>query len=207
MKKTTVFFITAIFILIFSNSYAFESTELRRIDLIEVNVLSRQIVFSQNAEGKSLTFPAATAKKEKEDELPYEKIGEIWQIAFNPPWTPTDSIREESIAKGKVLPQIILPGAQDNPLGRIKLFIGYNGCNSTLGIHGTNEPHSIGKRATHSCNRMYLKDISAVTWIILLQNGYSDEEVESLFLRAKENPRKTIYIKLYDKPAVIYHRS
>ena len=48
----------------------------------------------------------------------------------------------------------IAPG-KDNPLGTRWMGLGYKG----YGIHGTNEPRSIGKAASHGCIRMRQRDL------------------------------------------------
>lgn len=49
---------------------------------------------------------------------------------------------------------VIAPGA-DNPLGPRWIGLSQNG----FGIHGTNEPRSIGRRASHGCVRMRNADV------------------------------------------------
>ena len=94
-----------------------------------------------------------------------------------------------------------MPPGKNNPLGKIKLFISYDGNNSSLGIHSTNEPKSIGKRVTHGCTRLGEKDVFALARIILEQNGYNADE---LFRKAAENPKKSIVIDIEDGPTVVH---
>ncbi|WP_404426479.1 L,D-transpeptidase family protein [Thalassospira australica] len=68
----------------------------------------------------------------------------------NPTWFPPPSIRAEN----PTLPASIGPGP-NNPLGEYALDLGWPG----YLIHGTNKPHSIGRRATHGCVRLYPEDI------------------------------------------------
>ncbi len=64
----------------------------------------------------------------------------------HPTWTVPASIRAEK----PELPAVVPPGS-DNPLGDYWMTIG----NTTYGVHGTNNPWSIGRMATHGCIRLY----------------------------------------------------
>lgn len=64
----------------------------------------------------------------------------------NPAWNVPASIRAEK----PELPAVVPPGP-DNPLGDRWMTIG----NTSYGIHGTNNPWSIGRQATHGCLRLY----------------------------------------------------
>lgn len=172
-----------------------------RIDTIEVCVLSSMVRIGQNNPEAYKTYPAATASRGKRtNALPFNKIGYIWKITLNPAWYPPNSIRGEEFRKtGKWLPKRISPGKR-NPLGKIKLFISYDGANSTLGIHNTNAPESIGRRVSHGCTRLG-DDIFEITRIILMQNGF---DADALFAQAAKNPGKSIELLLQDKPSVVY---
>jgi lipoprotein-anchoring transpeptidase ErfK/SrfK len=50
---------------------------------------------------------------------------------------------------------VVIPQGPSNPIGN--RWIGLN--QKGYGIHGTNEPHSIGKAASHGCIRMGKKDL------------------------------------------------
>ena len=49
-----------------------------------------------------------------------------------------------------------MEGGPDNPLGARAIYIG----GTIYRIHGTNEPSSIGKRASSGCIRMLNEDVS-----------------------------------------------
>lgn len=68
-----------------------------------------------------------------------------------PAWTVPASIR----AKKPYLPAVVPPGP-DNPLGDHWMTIGA----TSYGIHGTNNPWSIGREATHGCIRLYNDEIA-----------------------------------------------
>jgi L,D-transpeptidase ErfK/SrfK len=75
----------------------------------------------------------------------------------DPSWTPPESIKQEALADGRVLPDVI-PGGPDNPLGRFAMRLGIPG----YLIHSTNKPYGVGMRVTHGCIRMYPEDIEGL---------------------------------------------
>ncbi|PWC46997.1 hypothetical protein TSA6c_09745 [Azospirillum sp. TSA6c] len=71
----------------------------------------------------------------------------------DPTWRPTANQRRDNPA----LPRAVPPGP-DNPLGRFALDLGW----PAIAIHGTNDPDSIGTRASGGCFRMLPADIETV---------------------------------------------
>ncbi len=52
-------------------------------------------------------------------------------------------------------PGVVIPPGEDNPLGTRWLGLGVKG----YGLHGTNQPGSIGRRASHGCIRLRNRDM------------------------------------------------
>jgi L,D-transpeptidase ErfK/SrfK len=75
----------------------------------------------------------------------------------NPTWRPTDSLKAEALADGRVLPDEVPPGPE-NPLGGYALRLGVPG----YLIHGTDKPWGLGMRVTHGCIRMYPENIETL---------------------------------------------
>ena len=77
----------------------------------------------------------------------------VESVTRDPVWYPPRSLRSHYASIGKSLPTQVPPGPA-NPLGRyfIKLQKG-------LGIHGTNQPNSIGQAASWGCIRMREEDV------------------------------------------------
>ncbi len=75
----------------------------------------------------------------------------------DPSWTPPQSIKDEALADGVELPDVV-PGGPDNPLGRYAMRLGIPG----YLIHSTNKPYGVGMRVTHGCIRMYPEDIEGL---------------------------------------------
>ncbi len=92
-------------------------------------------------------FPIAVGKKAKDR---FYGVFPISAKAKWPSWRPTPSMLE----KEPNLPEVI-KGGKGNPLGARALYLG----DSPFRIHGTNNPRSIGKFASHGCIRMYNKDV------------------------------------------------
>lgn len=71
----------------------------------------------------------------------------------DPTWHPTAHQRREKPS----LPSAVPPGP-GNPLGKFALDLGW----PAIAIHGTNEPESVGRRASGGCFRMLPGDIATV---------------------------------------------
>lgn len=84
-------------------------------------------------------------------------------IRHKPTWYPPASIRRDYARKGKSLASSIPPGP-GNPLGSYFVRL-QNG----IGIHGTNQPRSIGRAASYGCIRMHDRDVREL--IRSLRNG------------------------------------
>lgn len=98
----------------------------------------------------------------------------------HPTWTVPASIRAEKPG----LPAVVPPGP-DNPLGDHWMTIG----STSYGIHGTNNPWSIGREATHGCIRLY------------------NDEIARLFARTKERTAvRLVYqtVKVGQRDGTIY---
>jgi len=92
-------------------------------------------------------FPIAVGKKAKDR---FYGAYPISRKAKWPSWRPTKSMLD----KEPNLPAVV-KGGRRNPLGARALYLG----NSPFRIHGTNNPRSIGKAASHGCIRMHNEDV------------------------------------------------
>lgn len=82
--------------------------------------------------------------------------GELVRIEINPFWYPTERTRAAYFKTNqRELPRVISPGDPRNAMGAVKLSIGLG----PIKIHGTNNPSSIGRRATRGCIRLHNEDI------------------------------------------------
>lgn len=116
------------------------------------------------------------------DQMDPSLVGEfrVGRKRERPTWTVPASIRAEK----PELPAVVPPGP-DNPLGDHWMTIG----TTSYGIHGTNNPWSIGREATHGCIRLY------------------NDEVARLFARTRERtPLRLVYqtVKIGQRDGTIY---
>jgi lipoprotein-anchoring transpeptidase ErfK/SrfK len=77
---------------------------------------------------------------------------------------------------------VIIPPGKDNPIGPRWLGLNKKG----YGLHGTNEPKSIGKAASHGCIRMRNSDIEQFFQMVSVRDvveirGERDEETAQIF--------------------------
>ena len=123
---------------------------------IHVDPVARYL-YQVRDDGLALRFGVAIAK----GNLYEPGIYTIKRKARWPSWTPT----AEMIAREpEVYAQYAdgMPGGPDNPLGSRALYL-YDGPRDTyLRIHGTNEPWTIGGRASSGCVRMIMAHINTL---------------------------------------------
>lgn len=114
-----------------------------------IDAEERRLYFKRN-ESEVVSYPIAVGKARTPT-----PAGDftVEAISHKPTWYPPASIRREYAARGKPLPTSVPPG-KGNPLGDwfVRLQRG-------IGIHGTNQPRSIGRAASHGCIRMHDKDV------------------------------------------------
>lgn len=88
----------------------------------------------------------------------------ISQVVWNPDWIPPD----EAWAKDETKKE---SGARDNPLGQVQLVY-----DPPRTIHGTNEPSSIGKAASHGSIRMRNEDAVALAREVMIAGGAAKDD-------------------------------
>lgn len=83
--------------------------------------------------------------------------GRIGRKARWPRWTPPAEMidRDPSLERWRGG----MPGGPRNPLGARALYIYFGDQDSLYRVHGTNEPRSIGRRASSGCFRMLNQDV------------------------------------------------
>lgn len=82
----------------------------------------------------------------------------VGRMAKWPTWFPTENIRRESRRKGRPL-KARIAGGPGNPLGARAIYLHIGDRDSMYRIHGTTEPRSIGRYASHGCIRMINEDV------------------------------------------------
>ncbi len=87
------------------------------------------------------------------------RVVKVYPIAVGAPANPSPNgefrVHERITDPTYYAPGKVIGPGKSNPLGTRWIGLGHRG----YGIHGTNEPRSIGKNASHGCIRMNKKDI------------------------------------------------
>jgi lipoprotein-anchoring transpeptidase ErfK/SrfK len=144
---------------------------------VEVDVTTRMLsVYRDGA--VTTTYPVAVGTAEWPT-----KTGSwtISQVVWNPEWVPPT---DESWAKDEKPSQ---PGASDNPLGQVQLIY-----DPPRTIHGTNEPASIGKAASHGSIRMRNADAVALAQAIMEAGGAQKDSAWVAGVRRKRTVKEVV---------------
>lgn len=122
---------------------------------VVVNLAELRLYYFPAGQSTVYTFPLAAGRKNWATPLADSfVVGK----AANPTWTVPKSIMEESVRHGKKLKPFYSSTDPENPLGHYALYLGVTG----IRIHGTLAVHSIGRRASHGCMRLWDADIQAL---------------------------------------------
>ena len=112
---------------------------------IDINKNKHILIYKMD-DGSSKTYPIGVGKQGTNVHGTFT----VEAKKLNPSWTPTPNMLHGR--KSYTVP----PGPK-NPLGAAKLYL--KGDEPFLGIHGTTDPSSIGKNASHGCIRLKKSDI------------------------------------------------
>lgn len=114
------------------------------------------------------------------------KVIKIYPVAVGKPSTPSP-VGNFTIERRVVNPSYshmgkVIPPGPHNPVGTRWMGLSIRG----YGIHGTNEPHSIGKAASHGCIRMAKADLEELYPMVHVGDaveliGQRNEETARLF--------------------------
>ena len=87
------------------------------------------------------------------------RVVKIYRVAVGAQISPSPSgelkITQRLVEPTYYAPGVVIPPGKDNPLGTRWLGLNQKG----YGIHGTNQPDSVGRRASHGCIRMRNRDM------------------------------------------------
>ncbi|HEX8318795.1 L,D-transpeptidase [Longimicrobium sp.] len=146
---------------------------------LEVNVGERKLYVYRNDQVVS-THAIAVGT----DEWP-TRTGEwtVGQVVFNPRWTPPT---DEEWAKDE---EVAEPGDADNPLGRIQMVY-----DPPRSIHGTNEPESLGKAASHGSIRISNADGLRVARMVMQSGGAAKDDAWIQRVQANRTERVEVAI-------------
>jgi lipoprotein-anchoring transpeptidase ErfK/SrfK len=90
-------------------------------------------------------------------------------------------------------PGTVIPPGRDNPIGPRWIGLSQKG----FGIHGTNQPHSIGHAASHGCIRLNNRDIVQVFGMVSVGDTVSirserDEQIATIFGGVADTEASTV---------------
>lgn len=121
-----------------------------------VNLPSRRLTRLENGVPKKV-YPVTIGQVRYKTPISSRQLS---AVTWNPWWYPPDSPWAKDSKD--------TPPGPGNPLGKVKMFLG-----GAILLHGTSNPWSIGRAASHACMRLYNRDVRELAeW---LQETYSDQ--------------------------------
>jgi lipoprotein-anchoring transpeptidase ErfK/SrfK len=136
--------------------------------LVFVSIPELKLVL-RNWSGQDVRTYRIAGPRKDEKFLPNKPrlVGEVKRVIIDPWWYPTGDTRDDYLeTKGVVLPEKIGPNDPLNAMGKAKIIIQFAGYSEPIRIHGTNQPHTIGRRASRGCIRMLNRDILELSEIL-----------------------------------------
>lgn len=118
---------------------------------IIINTAEMRLFYFPKNSNVVAIFPIGIGQIGKE--TPQNWITSVKRKKYGPTWTPTQSMHQEYLSKGKILLKQYPPG-KENPMGLYALYL-----EDLYAIHGTNANFGIGLRVTHGCVRLRNTDI------------------------------------------------
>jgi lipoprotein-anchoring transpeptidase ErfK/SrfK len=116
---------------------------------LEIDLSSRQLLLYQD-ETQLKSYPVAVGRQGWR--TPVGNF-EVMQMIHDPAWTNPFTGR------------VIAGGNPENPLGRYWIGFWTDGHN-WVGMHGTPNPESVGREASHGCIRLYNRDIQELFTLV-----------------------------------------
>jgi lipoprotein-anchoring transpeptidase ErfK/SrfK len=146
---------------------------------LEVNVAARELYVYRNDE-RIATHPVAVGTAEWPTRTGEWAIG---QVVWNPRWVPPE---DESWAEDE---EVSEPGDPDNPLGRAQLVY-----DAPRSIHGTNEPESLGKAASHGSIRVSNEVATELARMVMESGGAGRDE--GFYARVRDNRSERVDVAI-----------
>ena len=146
---------------------------------LEVNVAAREVRVYRNDE-RIATHPVAVGTSKWPTRTGEWTIG---QVIWNPRWVPP---KEEGWAEDEETKE---PGAPDNPLGHAQLVY-----DAPRSIHGTNEPESLGKAASHGSIRVSNQVAKELARMVMESGGAGKDE--AWYQRVQSNRKERVEVPI-----------
>ncbi len=132
---------------------------------ILINLAELRLYYLNEAEHKIYIFPIGIGRESglSKDENWQTPVGALTIIekSQDPKWVPPKSVMKFRESIGDKVPKVVMPGP-DNPLGRYALRTS----NTSILIHDTNDPDSVGRRSSAGCIHLYTKDIELLFHLV-----------------------------------------
>jgi hypothetical protein len=126
---------------------------------VQAQAILARAAFSPGAPPKAERIIVVSIPDRKLALIEDGQIVKVYPIAVGALASPSPDgefrVRERVTNPTYYAPGKVIPPGKLNPLGTRWIGLGHRG----YGIHGTNEPRSIGKRASHGCIRMRNRDV------------------------------------------------
>lgn len=145
---------------------------------LEVNVAARELYAYRNDQRVG-TYPVAVGTKEWPTRTGEWTIG---QVIWNPEWIPPEEEWAEKEEKKEA-------GDPDNPLGHAQLVY-----DAPRSVHGTNEPESLGKAASHGSIR--ISNANAVRLARMVMEAGGAGKDEAWYTRVRENRKERVEVPI-----------
>jgi hypothetical protein len=146
---------------------------------LEVNVAAREVRVFRNDQ-RIATHPVAVGTSKWPTRTGEWTIG---QVIWNPRWVPP---KDEGWAEDEETKE---PGAADNPLGHAQLVY-----DAPRSIHGTNEPESLGKAASHGSIRVSNQVAKELARLVMEAGGAGKDEAWYQRVQANRTERVEVPI-------------
>lgn len=146
---------------------------------LEVNVAERELYVYRGDERVS-THKVAVGTSEWPTRTGEWTIG---QVVWNPRWIPPT---EQSWAEDREPKE---PGDPENPLGRAQLVY-----DAPRSVHGTNQPSSLGKAASHGSIRIANSDAIALAKLVMEEGGAGKDD--AWYERVQANRRERVDVAI-----------
>ena len=154
---------------------------------LEVNIRTREL-YVYDGKDRVATYPVAVGKP---DWPTRTGSWSIYEVVWNPWWHPPD----EEWAWYRA---IMAPGDPDNPLGRAQLIY-----DAPRSIHGTIDPSSIGRAASHGSIRVTNEVAMKLARQIMESAGVKFDE--KWYREVQQNRSKNVRIRLSERiPIRVY---
>jgi L,D-transpeptidase ErfK/SrfK len=129
---------------------------------IVINLAELRLYYYPPGVNKVITYPVGIGRIGDQWQTPTGELT-IVEKQKDPEWHVPQSVLDDMIKRGKVMPEVI-PAGPNNPLGAYMMRMS----NEDYLIHGTDHAYVVGRRTTAGCISLYPEDIAPLFSMIPL---------------------------------------